>query len=441
LDWNIRGNLRVGAGLLDLGNSTASVRVAGDLTSVDDAAFNPGNASIILASNNNQNISGDTYRSLTIDGNGVRTVVDNNLIITSSLIISQGLLVTGGNQVDLGNTGSLQENQGYLQGLVRSVRNISTPGTYNFGGTGLEIISSTGQEGGTNGAVSVLRITDGFGIDASTSIPTANKTIRRRFFINGSAQEVNTTIRFTYRNGNPDELEGNSPPRLVLYKSAERVFNYSEVTGLVYDRPQQQQNRILVARGIVALQGFFSLSSANSPLPVELISFIGKGENNAVRLNWTTASEKQNKGFEVERRTDQNNWQRLGFVAGNGTTNQRNNYTYVDRSAASGNNYYRLRQIDLDGKSVYSQPITVQTGPVAFTLSPVPATDVLTLNGLGAGNHTAEIYNARGQRVLNQTFSDEAATTLTVSTLPAGVYMVRVLGSDRSVRQARFIKQ
>ncbi|MBC6607270.1 T9SS type A sorting domain-containing protein [Hymenobacter sp. BT188] len=172
-----------------------------------------------------------------------------------------------------------------------------------------------------------------------------------------------------------------------------------------------------------------------------MISFTGRAENTAVRLTWATASEKQNIGFEIEHRTDYSEWKNLGYVMGNGTTTQRNSYIYVDRSVVAGNNYYRLRQIDLDGKSVYSQPVTVQLGVVAFSVSPVPTTDVLTLNGLGAGKHTTEIYNVRGQRIISQTFSDEAAITLTVSTLPAGVYMVRVLSPDRSVRQARFIKQ
>jgi hypothetical protein len=466
--WSVQGKLQVGSGTLNLGDSPAPVTVAGDVRVLDGGIFryvNPvgtlqvsGNldfaseaafdvtAAVAMAGNGDQTISGGTYRSLTIEGNGIKTLSNNNLTVTNSLVLTRGTLVTGPYLVDLGTSGRLQEPApsgggpagGYILGTVASTRTIAGPRSDDFGGIGLTITSPNNALD-RPGTVLVQRITDGFGIDASAPVATANKTIRRRFFIAASnTQPVDAVLAFGYRNGNPDELEGNNPNNLVLHQSSERTLNYRPVPG---NNSASQGNRTLTFTGTLALRGYFSLADRNNPLPVELISFTGKGENNAVRLNWATASEKQNKGFEVERRTDQSNWQTLGFVAGNGTTNQRNNYTYVDRSTATGNIYYRLRQIDLDGKSVYSQPITVQMGPVAFTLSPVPATDVLTLNGLGAGNHTAEIYNARGQRVLNQAFSDEASTTLMVSTLPAGVYMVRVLGSDRSVRQARFIKQ
>jgi hypothetical protein len=467
--WSVQGNLRVANGTLNLGESPSPVTVAGGIRIFDGGIFryvNPvgdlivsGNlefnseaafdvtAAVTLTGNNDQTISGGTYRSLTIQGNGIKTLSNNNLTVTNSLVLTRGTLVTGPYLVDLGTTGGLQEPApsdagpagGYILGTVTSTRTITGPRSDNFGGIGLTIISPNNALG-RPGTVLVQRITDGFGIDASAPVATANKTIRRRFFIAASnPQPIDVSLVFGYRNGNPDELEGNGPNNLVLYQSSERTFNYRPVPGGT--NTPSQQNRNLTFSGTLALQGYFSLADGRSPLPVELISFTGKNENNAVRLNWVTASEKQNKGFEVERRSNQGDWKVLGFVAGNGTTNQRNNYTYVDRSTATGNIYYRLRQIDLDGKSVYSQPITVQMGPVAFTLSPVPATDVLTLNGLGAGNHTAEIYNTRGQRVLNQTFSDAAATSLTVSTLPAGVYMVRVLGPDQSVRQARFIKQ
>jgi hypothetical protein len=250
-------------------------------------------------------------------------------------------------------------------------------------------------------------------------------------------------MAFTYQNGSPNELEDNGVGNLTLFQSPELELNYKQVEGLSHNRVRLPGERrtVVTAIGPLVLQGFFSLSDGKTPLPVELISFTGKAENNAVRLAWATASELQNKGFEIERRTELSEWKSLDFVDGHGTTNQRSNYSYLDRSTAAGNNYYRLRQIDLDGKSVYSQPVTVQVGTATFSLSPVPATDVLTLNGLGAGKHVAEIYNARGQRVLSQELKDEAATTVAVRALPAGVYMVRVLGADRSTHNARFIKQ
>lgn len=461
--WTIRGNLQVASNsVLNLGASVADVTVAGNVNALDEAQFsftNPSggsltvngnisfddparstvNVPVALVGNGNQTITGDTYSRLTIDGTGVKTLTGGNLAIGTALVLNRGTLVTGPLLVDLGDTGSLTETNGYLLGNIQAIANVNSPTIrIPFRGLGLALTPQTNTD--LLGTVTVQRVTGGFGVDGSTADPTANKTIRRRFFINAPGRNTvaNTRIEFTYRGANPNELEGNTATNLKLYKSGSRTGLYSPVTG----GSTQIAGTTLAYTGSVLFDAaYFSLSDGTQPLPVELISFTGKAENNAARLSWATASELHNKGFDIEHRTDLDEWKNIGFVAGNGTTNQRSNYTYVDRSTAAGNNYYRLRQIDLDGKSVYTQPVTVQIGAIAFTLSPVPATDVLTLNGLGTGKHTTEIYNVRGQRVLSQTFSDEAATTLTVSTLPAGVYMVRVFGPDRSVRQVRFIKQ
>ncbi|WP_133273703.1 T9SS type A sorting domain-containing protein [Hymenobacter radiodurans] len=450
--WNIQGNLRVGNGTLNLGNSVAAVQVAGDLTFTDPAAFTSGNAPIILNGNGNQTISGDTYSSLTIQGTGVKTIT-SDLTITQSLIINNGTLATGPNTVILGSTGRLSESAtGYLLGRVSALTPTplaSEGASSDFGGIGLRLTQRQPQGQGQSAflnTVSAVRITGFPGTLQGGS--DLKRTISRRYSINANLnnnpgnRSYEVAMDFAYRRSPIDELGGNDPSLLELYQSESASnFNgtYSKVNGVAYNR---NTTNVVGATGSLRLDGaFFSLADGATPLPVELISFAGKAENNAVRLTWATASEKQNKGFDIEHRSDQSEWSKIGFVAGNGTTNQRNNYSYIDRAASAGNNYYRLRQVDLDGKSVYSQPVTVQVGAIAFSLSPVPTTDVLTLHGLSAGRHVAEIYNARGQRVLSQPLQDAAAATLSVRTLPVGVYMVRVLGPNRSTHTARFIKQ
>ncbi|QNP52529.1 T9SS type A sorting domain-containing protein [Hymenobacter qilianensis] len=448
--WDIQGSLRVENGTLNIGASSAAIRVVGDLTFRDATAFSAGSAPVILTGTGNQTISGDTYNSLIIQGPGVKTIT-SNLTINESLVINSGTLATGPNTVQLGTTGRLSESSnGYLLGRVSSLTPIplaSEGNSHDFGNIGLTLTQGRTQgQGNILNTVSVLRVTGLPGTLRGGS--ELRRTISRRFSVNANLnnnagnQAYNVSMDFRYRTDAFDELGGNNPSLLELYQS-ENASNftgsYTGVSNVLYDRTVPN---VLRTTGSLRLDGtFFSLADGVTPLPVELNSFTGNAENNAVRLTWATATELQNKGFDIEHRTDLSEWKKLGFVKGNGTSNQRHSYTYIDRAAAAGNNYYRLRQIDLDGKAVYSQPVTVQLGVVAFTLSPVPATDVLTLNGLGAGKHTTEIYNVRGQRVMSQEFSNEAATTLTVSMLPAGVYMVRVLSPDRSVRQARFIKQ
>ncbi len=103
------------------------------------------------------------------------------------------------------------------------------------------------------------------------------------------------------------------------------------------------------------------ISNSNSALPVELVSFTGELVGNAVELNWETATETNNFGFEVERENrGSGEWEKIGFVQGNGTTNSPKNYEFTDSELPNSEEVsYRLKQIDNDGTFAYSKVVTV----------------------------------------------------------------------------------
>jgi hypothetical protein len=94
---------------------------------------------------------------------------------------------------------------------------------------------------------------------------------------------------------------------------------------------------------------------SNTTLPVQLIYFTAQKQNEQVLLQWSTANEQNSKNFIVERSLDGNNWNNIGIVAASGNSNSPINYSYSDSHPALGMNYYRLLQMDQDGKSSYSQ--------------------------------------------------------------------------------------
>ena len=118
-------------------------------------------------------------------------------------------------------------------------------------------------------------------------------------------------------------------------------------------------------------------------LPVELVSFTFRVKGtNEVQLNWRTQSEINNFGFEVERSTDNGlhtanspkmnskNWIKIGFVKGSGNSNSQKNYSFTDSETGFGDIFYRLKQIDNDGKFKYSKVINVKLEyPSKFELS------------------------------------------------------------------------
>jgi hypothetical protein len=105
-------------------------------------------------------------------------------------------------------------------------------------------------------------------------------------------------------------------------------------------------------------------------IPVELTSFTSTADGNNVFLNWSTATELNNLGFEVQRKFQDNEFATIGFVSGHGTTTEPKNYSFVDRSLSAGNYAYRLKQVDYNGAFAYSDEINVDvTGPFNFELA------------------------------------------------------------------------
>ncbi len=104
-------------------------------------------------------------------------------------------------------------------------------------------------------------------------------------------------------------------------------------------------------------------------VPVELMSFTATPTGSEVILNWSTATELNNQGFEVQRRFGSGQYVSIGNVRGNGTTTSPNKYSYTDRLADAGKYFYRLKQVDFGGKYEYSQAIEVNWSPfIAYKL-------------------------------------------------------------------------
>lgn len=158
----------------------------------------------------------------------------------------------------------------------------------------------------------------------------------------------------------------------------------------------------------------------NFPVPVELATFDVHLQENNVILSWTTVSESNNLGFDVQRRAENESFVTLGFVKGQHTTTTEQSYTFVDEKPVPGISYYRLKQIDTDGTFQYSSELKVTAGvPETFALYqnyPNPFNPATTIRyALPTPTHVEMfILNALGQRV----------STLVDAEQPAGYYDV-----------------
>jgi len=125
---------------------------------------------------------------------------------------------------------------------------------------------------------------------------------------------------------------------------------------------------------IVAQLGIDNITAAPQPLPVELTSFTAALINGNVLLNWETASENNNRGFEIERKLNENTsageWQLIAFKEGHGTSIEKHSYSYLNNVSriSAYEIFYRLKQIDFDGRFTYSSIVSVRLSPEEFAL-------------------------------------------------------------------------
>lgn len=180
---------------------------------------------------------------------------------------------------------------------------------------------------------------------------------------------------------------------------------------------------------------FAPTTSGSQVLPVEILNFSGNTEGSQNHLYWTTANEINNKGFQVERLNPKTNvWESIGFVDSKGKAAI---YDFTDKTPFSVS-YYRLRQIDNDGKETLSKVISLSNTAKSFLkVYPNPATDVLTVEftkGVGTADKatTFEVINLLGQIILRGPLNQ----SVDVSSLSNGTYIVRV-----GLEQVKFVKQ
>ncbi|WP_235297965.1 T9SS type A sorting domain-containing protein [Portibacter marinus] len=173
-----------------------------------------------------------------------------------------------------------------------------------------------------------------------------------------------------------------------------------------------------------------------STLPVELLSFEATVQSEDVVLNWTTASEYINEGFEVERSTNGKDFHQIGFVAGSGSISHESNYQFIDRLIpTSGEIYYRLKQLDFNGNYEYSNSITAyvrKSKNIIGDPRPNPITDgevYFDINSDPKQDWKLSLYSLDG-RICNElreeVVIDRSQLKVDMSSFETGMYILKI---------------
>ncbi|MGH1435530.1 MAG: T9SS type A sorting domain-containing protein [Lewinella sp.] len=183
--------------------------------------------------------------------------------------------------------------------------------------------------------------------------------------------------------------------------------------------------------------GFTGFIHPLSALPVTFQSTFAETKAKHISLTFTTATETNNAYFNIERSTDSRGWKKLGSIAGAGTTQQEQQYSFLDETPLPGLNYYRIKQVDYDGSFSYSPIVSARwEGKAQVYLFPNPTNDLLQISGLPTtdGPITIEIIDMAGRIMLRQTWNQSA---INVASLADGVYSLRISSSIEVIDSQR----
>jgi hypothetical protein len=431
--------LNLGTNVIE-GNGTFTVNDFGGINTVQPTGFEANvltTGTVTLSESGNYGYNGTVAQ---VTGTLVPSIV-NNLTINNATGVSMsggmvamdvvsvldGDLNLNGNNLIIGPSGVLAETPGNTvkgtSGKIATLRDINAPSGVNVAGLGA-VITSSSNLGGT--------VVERFHY---VPVGNSNEGITRIFNIQPTNNSgLNATLRFYY-----DESELNSVPEanLILFRSPDGTNNtWDGVGGTV----NTTENYVELS-GINSFS-FWTLGDINNPIPVELSSFSASSDRWNVNLNWITASELNNLGWDIEtRRMDEegnySEWTKAGFVQGAGNSSQPVSYSYIDKEAGFGIINYRLKQIDFDGTYAYSDVVEIDlgNGPVDFILNqnyPNPFNPSTSIRFEIPENAFVNIsvYNAIGEKVstiLNEQMEKGVYTrSFDGSNLSSGIYIYQL---------------
>jgi hypothetical protein len=310
--------------------------------------------------------------NLTLNGTGGVTLsenvtVTNNLKLTNGVITlgSRNLTLTGGLDATGNGNSSSYINTNGSGALIRSISTSGVEYKFPVGLSGYAPISVNFTGGTISSSSLASRAVSGLHPNA-----TDGAYIRTNLF-----WEMNQTgmtnpqynVSFTYpgvTNGTgSNETESNLLPAKWSASTGWLSSGSCSVcfTGTTVGTSSiNTATKTITWNGVTGFSDFGGFGQGNgSPLPVELSSFSASCDEDVVTLSWSTASEQNSSHFDVEKSTDGENWRVIGTISAAGNSTQDIHYSFVDSEKSNDQNYYRLNQVDIDGKNEYFGPITV----------------------------------------------------------------------------------
>ena len=401
---------------------------------LNNSTFQSGSATVIITGNGNDvqaQISGSsatTFFNLKVNKNANNASLGQNITVSNQLILTNGKIALGNFDLTMGSAATFSG--------ISPVRYIQTNGT----GTLIHQVGNNwtifpvGHSTFNPARLKNEGVVDNFSIRVVDQIlqnglsgnAITQGVIPRTWFIeeeNASGSDV--SMRLIWRPSHAGTGFDPSTSQITHYTSGQWQ-DLGSPTNATDDNTYSSDHKYREATNITSFSPFGAKSNGSN-LPVELLYFYGEQQNENVLLEWQTATEINNSHFDVEWSTNGIDFAKIGEVQGNETTTDVQFYDFLHKSPVTGENYYRLKQVDFDGKYEYTNILTIDFRFSTFDIKifPNPTTDYFNIEAPNIVGEIIQIFNIKGQ-VVKETNHSSSITNIPVTDLARGTYFVKI---------------
>ncbi|MBO2012245.1 beta strand repeat-containing protein [Hymenobacter negativus] len=412
--------------------------------------FDPGTSLVQLITDANRTLTGATtfYNLQKLGNSALLFGTSTDVTVANMMTMQSGIIVTGAaNKLSLTNTTTQPITGTNLSSYVAGRLAMTLPNeaasirVFPVGAGSRYRPVTIKPQGVSANPVVLVEIFNGApagSVDATLSNLSANRYYRIQL-LSGTINQP--TVQLSFNTDVVDE-QVNVPGNLRVAQSSGPSGPWSTAGGGGVFSPDAPRGYTISAPTVINSTSFFALASTNkvdnpltgtAPLPVELLQFTAVRQGLAVAVAWATASEKNSAYFQVQRSVDGRTFSTIERVEAQGNSNTRHNYATLDTKPMGGLSYYRLRQVDRDGKDAYSPIVAVrfegEHQAPSLAAYPNPASgqgfQLLTTN-LGTTGGTVTMFDNVGRLVLTHVAAAGAVETTIQPARPlaTGLYFV-----------------
>jgi hypothetical protein len=455
-DLVLNGSLTIGAGVTLSNVNNRNIALARNWTS--NGSFSPGTGSVTLAGSVSQNVSGsNTFHNLTINksGGNVNLTGSGSTVVLGALnLANMNVVSTATNKLSLNSGSSILNGSAtsFISGPVSKVMTSGASQAFPLGSISsgyyrqLAINNTTAADTWTVEYVSRNPNLDGYNY---MLMNTANiKTVSQfEYWLISRTGSAAAEVMLSYNTGSyvPSDIGVQANLRVARWNGSQ--WDLPPGNGTHWQTGSVSTGTVS-ASNVTSFSPFTLASTdAFSPLPVTMLNFSAERENHTIHLKWKTAQERNSDRFDIERSLDGKEFEKIGEIKATGFSSSTISYAFDDDNTFSNQRYYyRLNQVDLDGRHEYSSVIVVLPDfaltKTAWAIYPNPVSQTQSLNIVAddiadAGDIKVLLMTINQQTLFSTSGSLEDVNgrlNVAKSDIKPGIYILIISSSaDRSV--------